>query len=421
MPYQLKGEQIAAAEAISTFLASPDQSRFLLQGGAGTGKTYTAQSLIDSYRGRVLYTAPTNKATRVLRMSLTREDFKPECRTIYSALGLSMKENGEVKELTAPEDPVDLSAYRLVVLDEGSMVNSQVNQYLLRAQEAYKFKLLIMADFAQLPPVGEPYSPLRGVELGAALTTPRRFENQILRQATALREAVDKPFQRISLEDDHDGAGGVFRLGAEAFDRRLRQAAADGEFSRPDCAKAIAWRNATVDRYNSVIRREIFGAEASNTWLPGDRLSTLSPCMDLDGKKIADTDDEGLVERIDIEQHPEFPQYMTYRLTVTTDDNRLIVLRPLHPSSVAAHARECEDLAQQAKVNRRLWSKFWTLKEAFHNVRHGYATTAHRSQGSTYETSFVDWRDILANRNPTEARRCLYVAFTRAKYRVFLN
>ena len=70
---------------------------------------------------------------------------------------------------------------------------------------------------------------------------------------------------------------------------------------------------------------------------------------------------------------------------------------------------------------RGLWSKFWTLKEAFHNVRHGYATTAPRSQGSTYETSFVDWRDILANRNPTEARRCLYVAFTRAKYRVFLN
>ena len=159
MTYQLKGEQITAAEAISAFLASPDQSRFLLQGGAGTGKTYTAQSLIDSYRGRVLYTAPTNKATRVLRMSLTREDFKPECRTIYSALGLSMKENGEVKELTAPEDPVDLSAYRLVVLDEGSMVSPQVNQYLLRAQEAYKFKLLVMADFAQLPPVREPDSP----------------------------------------------------------------------------------------------------------------------------------------------------------------------------------------------------------------------------------------------------------------------
>ena len=199
MTYQLKGEQITAAEAISAFLASPDQSRFLLQGGAGTGKTYTAQSLIDSYRGRVLYTAPTNKATRVLRMSLTREDFKPECRTIYSALGLSMKENGEVKELTAPEDPVDLSAYKLIVLDEGSMVNSQVNSYILRAQAAYGFKLLVMADFAQLPPVGEPFSPLRAVADKATLTTPRRFENQILRQATTIREAVDKPFLRLSL------------------------------------------------------------------------------------------------------------------------------------------------------------------------------------------------------------------------------
>ena len=421
MTYSLKGEQIAAAEAISTFLADPKKKTFLLEGGAGTGKTYTAQALLDSVKGRVLYTAPTNKATRVLRMTLSREDFKPECRTIYSALGLSMKENGEVKELTAPEDPVDLSAYKLIVLDEGSMVNSQVNTYIKRAQESYGFKLLVMADFAQLPPVGEPFSPLRAVEDKATLTTPRRFENQILRQATAIREAVDKPFMRLSLESDHDDAGGVFRSGEGAYEETLRRFAADGDFSRPDCAKAIAWRNITVDRYNSLIRREIFGSESAALWLPGDRLSTLGPCLDLDGKKIADTDDEGLVERVDVEYHPEFGNYKTFRITVTTDDNRLIVLRPLHPESVAEHARELENLAQQAKSNKRLWGKFWDLKEAFHTVRHGYATTAHRSQGSTYETSFVDWRDILVNRNLTEARRCLYVAFTRAKYRVYLN
>lgn len=421
MTYSLKGEQIAAAEAISTFLADPKKKTFLLEGGAGTGKTYTAQALLDSVKGRVLYTAPTNKATRVLRMTLSREDFKPECRTIYSALGLSMKENGEVKELTAPEDPVDLSAYRLIVLDEGSMVNSQVNTYIKRAQEAYGFKLLVMADFAQLPPVGEPFSPLRAVEDKATLTTPRRFENQILRQATAIREAVDKPFMRLSLESDNDDAGGVFRSGEGAYEETLRRLAREGDFSRPDCAKAIAWRNITVDRYNSLIRREIFGSESAVLWLPGDRLSTLGPCLDLDGKKIADTDDEGLVERVDVEYHPEFGNYKTFRITVTTDDNRLIVLRPLHPESGADYARELENLAQQAKSNKRLWGKFWDLKEAFHTVRHGYATTAHRSQGSTYETSFVDWRDILVNRNLTEARRCLYVAFTRAKYRVYLN
>ena len=421
MTYSLKGEQVAAAEAISAFLSDPTKKTFLLEGGAGTGKTYTAQALLDSVKGRVLYTAPTNKATRVLRMTLSREDFKPECRTIYSALGLSMKENGEVKELTAPEGPVDLSAYKLIVLDEGSMVNSQVNSYILRAQAAYGFKLRVMADFAQLPPVGEPFSPLRAVSDKATLTTPRRFENQILRQATTIREAVDKPFLRLSLESDHDGEAGVFREGEGNYEATLRRFAADGDFSRPDCAKAIAWRNATVDRYNSLIRREIFGSEASALWLPGDRLSTLGPCMDLDGKKIADTDDEGLVERVDVEYHPEFGNYKTFRITVTTDDNRLIVLRPLHPESVAEHTRELENLAQQAKSNKRLWGKFWDLKEAFHTVRHGYATTAHRSQGSTYETSFVDWRDILVNRNLTEARRCLYVAFTRAKYRVFLN
>lgn len=420
--FSLKGKQLDAAESIRRFLADPTATRFLLQGGAGTGKTYTAQSLLESVKGRVLYTAPTNKAVRVLRRTLTRDDFKPECRTIYSALGLSMKENGEVKELSAPDDPVDLSAYKLVVLDEGSMVNTQVNTFLTKAQETYGFKLLVMADFCQLPPVGEQHSPLRDIsDWTVELTEPRRFENQILRQATALRDLVLKPYARISLEDDNADGEGVFRLGEGQFELRMRGFAADGEFSRPDAAKAIAWRNVTVDKYNAIIRREIFGAEASTLWLPGDRLTTLGPCMDLDNKKSADTDDEGIVERVEVEPHPLYEQYLTYRLTVTTDDNRLIVLRPLHQSSALAYKRECENLAQQAKAAPRLWRKFWDLKEAFHATRHAYATTAHRSQGSTYESSFVDWRDVLINRNLIEARRCLYVAISRAKYRVFLN
>ena len=64
---------------------------------------------------------------------------------------------------------------------------------------------------------------------------------------------------------------------------------------------------------------------------------------------------------------------------------------------------------------------FWEFKEAFHKLRHAYAITAHRSQGSTYDTAFVDWRDILLNRNRGEAFRCLYVACTRPKRRLFLN
>ena len=106
----------------------------------------------------------------------------------------------------------------------------------------------------------------------------------------------------------------------------------------------------------------------------------------------------------------------------TKDDELIIVLRPLHPSSLGVFNRQCEELAQRAKTeNKRLWGAFWALKEAFHGVRHGYAITAHKSQGSTYDSAFVDFRDMLINRNVVEARRCLYVACTRPKFQLFLN
>jgi ATP-dependent exoDNAse (exonuclease V) alpha subunit len=67
-----------------------------------------------------------------------------------------------------------------------------------------------------------------------------------------------------------------------------------------------------------------------------------------------------------------------------------------------------------------LWKKFWAFKESFHSARHAYAITAHRAQGSTYQIAFVDYRDILLNRNRQEAARCLYVATSRPKKELYL-
>jgi exodeoxyribonuclease-5 len=93
----------------------------------------------------------------------------------------------------------------------------------------------------------------------------------------------------------------------------------------------------------------------------------------------------------------------------------------LHEDYEKLHANKVEELAQAARADHRKWGAFWAFKEAFHKVRHSYAITAHRAQGSTYEAVFVDWRDILTNRNRGEAFRCLYVACTRPKKELYLG
>ena len=85
----------------------------------------------------------------------------------------------------------------------------------------------------------------------------------------------------------------------------------------------------------------------------------------------------------------------------------------LHPESQPQFDSDCQALAHDARANPKLWKKFWALKELFHEIKYAYAITAHRSQGSTYEQVFVDYQDILYNRNRKEAFQCLYVACSR--------
>lgn len=420
---KLNDEQEVAVGAMVEFLKDPSSRFFLLEGYAGTGKTFSVRELLERTKGRVIFTAPTNKATRVLRDTLTSTEYKPECRTIYSLLGLRLEPNGEVKELTIPEDPVDLTQYRAVIVDEGSMVNKTLMHHIHKAAQEQKIKFIFMGDAAQLPPVKEASSPIWGLRSGpsAKLERVMRHDNQILTLATAIRKIVDHPAPKILLASDNDAGQGVWKCSGEEFDRRLMEAAGMGRFSTPGDAKAIAWRNVIVDAMNKRIRYRIFAEAAANPWLVGDRVILTEPAKNLDDEIIASTDDEGTVTRVAEDWHPVWGEFKIWVLNVTTDDNRTITLRVLHEDAKAEFSRRSEELAAQARANRRQWHLFWGFKESFHSVRHAYAITAHRSQGSTYTAAFVSWRDILLNQNRQEAFRCLYVACTRPKKELYLD
>ena len=414
-------EQLSAITAIEAFLSPscPDQF-FLLVGPAGTGKTFTIQGLLTKFKGRLVFTAPTNKATKVLRETLRRDDYRPECCTIYSLLGLRMEANGEVKQLAVPENPIDLSHFSAVIVDEGSMVNAQLASYIKMAADDTKVKFIFLGDPAQLPPVKEHTSPIWQIPLRAELTKVMRHDNQILALATHIRQLVDHPAPKLQVTDANspDIAEGVWRCNAPKFDTAISRAISAGLFAKPGGAKVIAWRNATVERYNKRIRAALF--DNASEWVVGDRVIALEPGRDVEGKPAFSTDDEGTVTAVDIVPHWMHDDINCWRLRVTLDDNTLVTMWLVAPDSITAHKQECERRATEARAAPRLWKKFWEYKELFHSARHGYAITAHRSQGSTYQTVFVDMGDILANQTRREAMRCLYVACSRPKKQLFI-
>jgi exodeoxyribonuclease-5 len=409
----LNVEQSDALLAIDYFLNGVD-SFFVLSGSAGTGKTFCVRELVNRTKGRFIFTAPTNKATKVLRESVTRDDYKPECRTIYSLLKLRLEANGEVKELKAPEDPIDISAYKAVIVDEASMVNANLFEHIKLAAERFKIKFIFLGDAAQLPPVKELRSPVWDLPFGSKLLTVMRHDNAILALATALREQVDKFAPRIKLAASNDGEQGIWQYPGIQFEKQILLDVDAGAFVQPNGSKVIAWRNVEVDKFNEMIRARIF-PQASAPWLVGDRVLFTAPAKDIDDEPMASTDDEGEVTRVDTEWHAVHGEFKIFRIAITLDNNQTVVARVLHPESRAAFVKKTEAMLAEARSNSRKWKDFWDFKDAFHSLRYAYAITAHRAQGSTYDTAFVYWQDILSNQNRQEAFRCLYVACTRPK------
>ena len=418
-------EQVAAIELINTWLNDEFAGPFfVLKGSAGTGKTFSLKHLLKRFRGATVFTAPTNKATKVLRESLASPTYTPECCTIYSLLGLKLEASGAVKEIRLPKDKTpNLKVYKLVVVDEGSMLNSQLLGYIKRCADAYPgLKFLFMGDAAQLPPVKELISPVWKLDCPqASLTRVMRHDNQILELVTRIRDKVDHPAPTVKLSSNFEGGEGVWHLSRPTFNLHLEGAAKIGLFSDEGMAKVIAWRNKTVDAYNRQIRHIIFGDNPA-PWLKGDRLIFTEPAKNPNDTDeiVATTDDEGEVIRIEVDYHPIHSEFKCYALTVELDTGGAVCAWAIHPEAFPEHTKKLARMMAEAQANPRQWKAFWEFKESFHAVRHGYAITAHRSQGSTYQNVFVDTMDILANPNRQEAFRCLYVACSRPSHKLIL-
>jgi ATP-dependent exoDNAse (exonuclease V) alpha subunit len=415
----LNAEQQAAIDLMAEHCRTVGNSPFfVLEGPAGTGKTFTLKTLIQEFKRRTVFTAPTNKAVRVLRETLRADDYKPEARTIYSLLGLQMLPNGEVKELAKPDDPVDLSEFALVVVDEASMINKALMGYIKEAAATHpRIRWIFMGDPFQLPPVGETDSEVWELPNGAQLHQIMRQDNQILTLSQHLRNMVQKPFGALKLVNDNDGEEGVWSLAGGRLDQAMLNHA--DTFLKGE-SKAIAWRNVEVDRLNAIIRRELFKETEAYPWQPGDRVTLLEPARNLDGDPMGTTDEEGAVDKADMAEHPTHKEFECWRINMISDFNSALCLWVPTTKGKLKLAQRLTRLAAEARASRD-WKPYWALKESFHAVRHAYAITAHRAQGSTYTRAFVSWRDILLNRQRGEAMRCLYVACTRPRKELYVG
>lgn len=425
-------EQALALEDITKWFHAGEKF-YVLKGYAGTGKTFlmtvlakggmvSSNSLVQEAArikpSQICFTAPTNKAVRVLRNYLNGAGLQ-ECstKTIYSLLGLSLQPNGEVKEIVRPDEPVDLSHFKLIVVDEASMVNRFLFDAIKDAIADWNVPFLFMGDPAQLPPVGEVKTPVWDIERSSTLVTVMRYGDAMLDLATAIRKVVDHPCPSVKIAT----APPVYRVSKSDWKAAML---ANLDLFRSGEAKIITWRNVKVDEYNLFIRSHLFGKQEakSNVWLPDDKIVATAMLKNLDDDIFMRTDEEATILQVALGQHPRHTEFEIWNLLVLDEAGRKVTIRTLTPEGQFALNNRLNELSMEAKGGKRYkWREFWQLKEAFNEVRHSYAITSHRSQGSSYLKTFIDLEDIMLNRNRQEAFRSLYVSCTRQRQEIYIS
>lgn len=389
-----------------------DYPFFVLRGYAGTGKTYL-MNLLTTHRKfgaqrQVYFSAPTNKASQVLSIAVNQPT-----KTTYSMLGLRMEYNEDRVVLTTGKNPPYFPPGSVIVVDEASIVNKALMRILYATAKEAGIKILFVGDPYQLPPIGERSSRVWKLvsdqAYRASLLEVIRYDDQLLTLATNIRTCLAEKRYVSPLKSDHDKDKGVWKWKTQ---HQFIRNAIEAIRSDPSEAKLIAWRNKTVDHYNAIVR-EALGLKGD--FAVNDRLLLTRP-YERDGVVLAHTDEEFQLEGLE-------------ETSVDLDGDKLAAwsmhlngassLRLDVPKDTHAYQQILAKKANIAKKSsgygrKTAWASYWDTVNTFGAVRHGFALTSHRVQGSTHKNVFVDQQDILANRNHRESFKSLYVGCTRA-------
>ena len=398
---KLNQGQEAALAALMDFL-STDEKYFVLEGEGGVGKTTVLKSLegalstFNEHRklfhlptySDLLFCATTNKAATLF----------DRASTIHKCFSLRViADHSTGKTHTAPTSKTKVLTNSILVIDEASMIDGEMEKIIDDYTDSTSTKVIFLLDHCQLAPVGEQYPRvhLRGYAT-ATLTEPMRQDpnSHLYKQCHSLREAV-KYEQRAPII-----AGEYVRIvSSETFTTELLESCRNQESCR-----AIAYSNKHVENINAFIRHHLTG---STLFRVGDVVTVASAidnnAVHVEGSYIVQDIDPAIFDKFGI-------------------PCSMILLNGVwfpFPRDKAKYFAVKKRIEKEAKASGD-WKLHFTLANSILDVRDGFACTAHKAQGSTYDKVFIDMSDLSKCIDPVTYLRLAYVAISRARKEVIV-
>lgn len=435
-------------EKLSKWLADDDYRRiFLLNGYAGTGKTTIISAFVAALKElgiKTILLAPTGRAAKVLSHYSHAEALTIHKR-IYRERSLADYES---------KFSLDYNKERgaIFIVDEASMLSNSSNDEtfgsgdLLEDLVTYvrsgkECRLILVGDDAQLPPVGDDFSPaldpstlLRygDVEYGTMDEVVRQsHDSGILFNATMLRCMLENHIFEIpkfdtSYPDFKSLQGGeLLEMLQDCYDRYGR-----------DETIVVTRSNKRANRYNEGIRRYNLSAEEEIE--SGDMLMVVK-----NNYHYAEHDENspmtfvanGDVMRLKrirrfedfygfrfIDAQVEFPDYDDYHMDIK------IMLDTLASESPSLTREQSKSLFYEVEKDyldiKSKAKRYRAIRENSHfnamQVKFAYAVTCHKAQGGQWKAVFID-RCLFGDEEMSkDMLRWLYTAITRATERVYL-
>ncbi len=428
-------EQNIAFDSLIDFVDG-DSPQFVLQGSAGTGKTYLmghfAKCALEY--NKICFVSTTHKACSELQKSLDAQGINSEVQTIHSVLSLKPKRDLNTGLLLFDASNrtynTNYEEYDLYIIDEASMIDDQI--YVLASQVLPK--ILWVGDMYQLPPINAAndtslpfHKYVNGLIKGVALNTPVRYSGNILKYANALRDSInDRSLPNLV---------GSKLLGSDIkkltykkwMNGLLESQPSEKNINNLNKVRAIFYRNDKVNKCNQCVRDNLFGDEALVSYQPGEILMLKEPVFadvfnsirnEHYSQQVFHSCEDIIIDDVDIATDEGLLYYFVraFNSQGTTSEFSII-----HELDEEKYLIRLNKLIQEAKREKNKADKHYRwdivdrLKAKNVNATHTYAINANNAQGSSYESVFVNTSDILKCNNHKERNRRLYVAITRAR------
>lgn len=461
-------DQEKAIEGIIQFCAKEfDNNNYIvgLIGAGGTGKTFITNYIIDhcQYSNSVIKcTSSTHKACRVFSQAIKYKKVDTIQSTFGLRLDLALEDFDPDRPQFNPKAKPKLDNIKLLIIDEASMIPAKLITYINKKCKELEIKVLYIGDSSQLPPVNEKQSI-------AFKTCAETYElKQVVRQELnnpikalldMLRYDIENKTyrfiqyisQNIGMMNYDEYGDGFTILGPEQFKNQIDISFSDEKYTENiDLYRIIAYTNNCVNSWNNYIRNTIIKDSHKAIITINDLIMSYQTIVNEFNEVVINNSEEYIIKDI-----------------VNYTDNKygfkgfLLKFQMIHggnitkPLFVVDHTDRFtmlqydKVLTELIKAGRnatggtraKKWNEYYDFKKKYllatnvfkqgkiaygRDIDYGFAITSHKSQGSTYDTVFVDLNDMIYDKNGNiygnidDLLRRLYVACSRASHNLIL-